>query len=109
MTTEQEVIALVAKKTGRPESSITPEKTFFQLGIDGDDAVELIAELCKRYQVPEEGIDLNKYLGPEGGGLFNHILFAMRRKDKPSQERKELRIGDLIKTAQEHRWFDAAV
>ena len=109
MTTEQEVIALVARKTGRPESSITPEKTFYQLGIDGDDAVELIAELCKRYQVPEEGIDLNKYIGPEGGGLFNHILFAMRRKNKPPQERKELRIGDLIKTAQEHRWFDAAV
>jgi acyl carrier protein len=53
MSTEQEVIALVAKRTGRPES-ITPEKTFYQLGIDGDDAVELIDELCRRYQVPAE-------------------------------------------------------
>jgi len=35
MTVAEEVIALVAKKTGRPEGSITPEKTFYQLGIDG--------------------------------------------------------------------------
>jgi acyl carrier protein len=68
MSTEQEVIALVAKRTGRPESSITPEKTFYQLGIDGDDAVELIDELCRRYQVPAEKVDLNKYIGPEGAG-----------------------------------------
>jgi len=40
MSTEQEVIVLIAERTGRPESSITPEKTFYRLGIDGDDAVE---------------------------------------------------------------------
>ena len=108
MTTEEEVIALVARMSGRPVSSITPEKTFYQLGIDGDDAVELIAELCKRYQVPEEGIDLRRYIGPEGTGLLAHILVVMR-EGKHQQETKELRIGDLIKTAQEHRWFDAAV
>jgi acyl carrier protein len=106
MTTAQEVITLVAKKTGRPESSITPEKTFRQLGIDGDDAVELIGELCKKYRVPAEKIDLTKYIGPEGGGLFNHILYAASRKNKSNEERKELRIGDLIKTAEENRWFD---
>jgi acyl carrier protein len=106
MTTEQEVIALVAKKTGRPESSITSEKTFYQLGIDGDDAVELIGELCKRYGVPAEKIDLTKYIGPEGGGLFNHILYAASRKNESSEERKELRIADLIKTAEDRRWFD---
>jgi hypothetical protein len=47
MAVAEEVVALVAKKTGKPESSITPEKTFYQLGIDGDDAVELIGELCR--------------------------------------------------------------
>ncbi len=93
MTIAEEVIALVAKKTGRPESSITPEKTFYQLGIDGDDAVELIDELCRRYQVPAEKVDLNKYIGPEGGGLFNHILYAVSRKNKSHVERKELRIS----------------
>ena len=108
VSTEQEVIALVAKRTGRPASSITPEKSFYQLGIDGDDAVELIDELCRRYQVPAEQVDLNKYIGPEGGGLFNHILYAVSGKKKAGQtkERTELRIGDLIKTAEDRRWFD---
>jgi acyl carrier protein len=109
MTVAEEVIALVAKKTGRPEGSITPEKTFYQLGIDGDDAVELIDELCRRYQVPAEKVDLNKYIGPEGGGLVNHILYAVSRKNKSSEERKELRISDLIKTAEDHRWFDMPI
>jgi acyl carrier protein len=103
MSTEQEVIALVAKRTGRPASSITPEKTFYQLGIDGDDAVELIDELCKRYQVPAEKVDLNKYIGPEGWSLQP---YTVSRKSRGSEERKELRIGDLIKTAEDRRWFD---
>jgi acyl carrier protein len=106
MAVAEEVVALVAKKTGKPESSITPEKTFYQLGIDGDDAVELIGELCRRYQVPAEKVDLNKYIGPEGTGLFNHILYAVSRKKKSVEEHKELRIGDLIKTAEDRRWFD---
>ena len=106
MTTEQEVIALVAKKIGRPESSITPERTFYQLGIDGDDAVELIEELCKRYKVPVERIDLNRYIGPEGGGIFNRILHTFSGKERSNGERQELRIGDLIQTATDGRWFD---
>jgi acyl carrier protein len=107
MTTEQEVIALVAKKTGRPASSITPEKTFYQLGIDGDDAVELIAELCKRYEVPTEKINLSRYVGPEGSGILNHIIYAFSRKNTQStEERAELRIRDLIQAAEDRRWFD---
>ena len=43
LTTEQEVVSLVAKKTGIAASRITAEKTFYDLGIDGDDAVELVA------------------------------------------------------------------
>jgi acyl carrier protein len=107
MTTEQEVIALVAKKTGRPVSSIMPENTFYQLGIDGDDAVELVAELCKRYEVPTEKINLSKYVGPEGSGILNHILYAFsRKKTQSTEELAELRIRDLIQTAEDRRWFD---
>ena len=106
MTIEEEVIALVAQKTGRLQSTITPEKTFYQLGIDGDDAVELIEELCTRYQVRAGTVDLSKYIGPEGGGLLNHIIYAFSNKGESSDEQKELRIRDLIKTASDRRWFD---
>lgn len=106
MSTEQEVIELVARKTGKSKAKITPEKTFYDLGIDGDDAVELIAELCKRYQVPAEGVDLRKYIGPEGAfTVASHVYNAVARNG--STDRKELRISDLIKTAEDHRWFDA--
>ena len=106
MSLEEEVIELVARKTGKSKAKITPEKTFYDLGIDGDDAVELIAELCERYEVPAEEVDLRKYIGPEGAfTVANHVFNAVTRND--STERKELKIGDLIKTAEDRRWFDA--
>jgi acyl carrier protein len=105
MSLEDDVIALVSRKTGISSVKITPEKTFYQLGIDGDDAVELIAELCDRYQVPTNQIDLTEYIGPEGGfGVINHLFNAIIGDGGAAQ--KELRIGDLIKTAQDRRWFD---
>jgi acyl carrier protein len=105
MLIEEEVIGLVSQKTGIALQKITPEKTFYQLGIDGDDAVELISELCERYEVPTQQIDLRKYIGPEGGfGVINHLFNAVSRRK--SVEQKELRIRDLIKTAVDRRWFD---
>jgi acyl carrier protein len=108
MSIEQEVIELVASKTGKSRAKITPEKTFYDLGIDGDDAVELIDELCERYQVPVEGVELRKYIGPEGAfTVANHVFNAVARKG--GTERKELKISNLIKTAEDHRWFDASL
>jgi acyl carrier protein len=108
MSLEDDVIGLVSKKTGIPSRKITPEKTFYQLGIDGDDAVELIDELCERYKVPVEGINLRRYIGPEASfGVISHIFDSVTRKSHVEpEERKELKISDLIKTAENHRWFD---
>ena len=105
MSRKEEVIELVARKTGKLKAKITPEKTFRDLGIDGDDAVELIDELCKRYQVPVEGLDLRKYIGPEGAFTLASSLSVAARKN--CSARKELKIKDLIKTAEDHHWFDA--
>jgi len=74
--------------------------------VDGDDAVELLDELCERYQVLVDNVDLRKYIGPEGAfTITNHIFTALTRKS--GTKRKELKISDLIKTAEDHRWFDA--
>lgn len=108
MSIEQEVIEFVARKTGKSRAKITREKTLYDLGIDGDDAVELIDELCTRYQVPVEGVDLRKYIGPEGAfTVADHVFNAVARRG--SSERKELKISDLIKTAEDRRWFDASL
>jgi len=90
MTTEEEVVALVARKTGISVAKITPEKTFYQLGIDGDDAVELIDELCERYKVPVEGVDLRRYIGPEASfGVISQIFNALTRKSHVEPEEQE--------------------
>lgn len=105
MSIEEDVIGLVARKTGISARKITPEKTFFQLGIDGDDAVELISELCEQYLIPAQEVDLKRYIGPEGSfTVANHLFNAVARRK--NVEQKELKIADLIKTAEDGRWFD---
>jgi hypothetical protein len=47
---------LVAKKSCRPGSSIIQGKDLLSLGIDGDDAVELVDDVCKQYDVPAKKI-----------------------------------------------------
>jgi len=103
MSVEQEVIALVVRKTGISASKITPEKTLYQLGIDGDDAVELVDEVCERYHVRVDKVDLNKYIGPEAAFTVSSNFFNAVMGDA---ERRDLRISDLIKTAEVGRWFD---
>ncbi len=71
-----------------------------------DPSLETAKKRGPLHQVPAEKVDLNKYIGPEGAGLFNHVLYAVSRNSRSSEERKELRIGDLIKTAEDRRWFD---
>jgi acyl carrier protein len=105
MSKEEEVIEFIAKKTCIAPEKITPDKSFYDLGTDGDDAVELVDELCERYKVDIEGLDLSRYIGPEAGfGVVSHLFNALTRKR--SAERKDLKIGDLIKTAEDGRWFE---
>lgn len=45
MTTEQELIEIIAEQLGVEQSEVTPEKTFAQLGADSLDLTELIMTL----------------------------------------------------------------
>ena len=108
MSFEDEVIALIAKKRGISPDRIRPEMSFYRLGIDGDDAVELIEELCDRFSINPAEIDLSRYtIGSEGWGIG---------PSSPTQQNIslqwappvpiDLRVRDLIQSAEGRKWFD---
>jgi acyl carrier protein len=108
MSLEEEVIALIARKQSLSPDRITPEMTFYRLGIDGDDAVELIEELCERFSINTTEIDLRRYtIGPEGWGIgpnfpSQQIISLQWTPPVPI----DLRVKDLIRSAEGGKWFD---
>ena len=56
-------------------------------------------------------MNLKRYIGFEAGfGVISHIFHAVTRKSREEPlERKDLKIGDLIKTAEDHRWVDTSL
>ena len=68
---EQQVMEFISEQTAVPLSKLSLETTIFgELGIDGDDGIELIEDLGKRFNVNLSSFDAKSYFGPEAGCLF---------------------------------------
>ena len=74
---------------------------FADLGIDGDDAHELIDAFSKRFHVDMARFVFADYFGPEAG--FNPLVYMWRRLLLRSA-RKELTIRDLERAVSEKQW-----
>lgn len=61
------------------------------LGITGDDAVELLLDYGKKFDVDISKLDLRKYFMPEGDTILSSLL------GKAESKEKELTVGDLEK------------
>ena len=110
MTIPQRVLLLVAENRATTPDQIRPGMTFHELGIDGDDAVELIEAVCELFSIDPKEIDLGRYtIGPEGWGfgLNSPPNKFISLKDCPPDP-VELRVEDLIRSAETGRWFDPA-
>lgn len=91
------LVIFLKGQTGIRAKNITREKRLEEdLGITGDDAVELIDAFCKKYNV-ECNIELYEYITPENAGLtYNISLFICKlRGIKPIRKTKSINIGDL--------------
>ena len=74
-TLKEQLIELIAEKQMIAPNSITGESTFYQMGIDGDDAVELIEEFSERFGVDMSGFVCSRYFGPEAA--WNPLIFIL--------------------------------
>lgn len=91
-----EIIKLVEDKMGKYKKPIIRETCLEKdLGISGDDAVELLLDYGKKFNVDMSSLDLRKYFIPEGDTILPAVIRLFSGKKKIKE--KELTIGDLEK------------
>lgn len=103
------VVAFVAEQRGVRAERLKPETTLFgDLGTDGDDGIELLADFAREFHVDMNGCDASRYFGSEGlppWFLFYWIILAFRRGTPEERARLQpIRIADLVRSAESGRW-----
>ncbi|WP_144284007.1 DUF1493 family protein [Chryseobacterium echinoideorum] len=84
------------KKERYEDNEILPQNTLLtDLGIDGDDAVELLMNLQKNFNVSFESFNFNKYFYREGFSLFSFSTIFKTLLGKPREIKPELTIQEL--------------
>ena len=92
---EQRVMWFVADITGtKVEKLQLGNRLGHDLGVDGEDAVEMLTKFGHIFEVDMSRFEFDKYFGPEAGfSLLNHIIWG-------SGPLLPLTVGDLVEFAQ---------
>ena len=98
---EEGIIAFVARKTSAPLARLSSVTRFREdLGVDGDDGIELMARFAADFGVDLTDFSPAKHFGPEAA--WNPFAFLFRPKLKP------ITIADLVRAAEGKRWTASA-
>ena len=103
--TEQELIEFLASERSIKPSKISMSSQLGRnLGVDGDDAVELMEAFAKRFNVNLTGYDHNVYFGPEAGLSIINLLFLS--SSKKVRDLKPITVAHLFRCANDGSWHD---
>ena len=92
----QQLINFISEQTGVEPEDIKPEAGFEDdLGVFGDDTVELVIAYAERFNVDISNFIFKKYISPEGDTLLPTIIRLFTGKEPDKQ--KELTVGHLEK------------
>ncbi len=104
MVSVDDIAGLVAARLSVRPERLSPQTRLVQdLGVDGDDLVELMDAYFVRFGVQSISFQLGAYGGPEGLNLIG-ALNPFGRKQPPL---KPLTIAMLTDAANAGRWLDA--
>lgn len=104
-----EIAEFIASFVGIPSEGLSISTTLFgDLGIDGDDAHELLAAFGKRFNVDLSALDLTKHFGSEGTwpwALFYWVVL-WSRSGTPEQKARlsPITIADLVRAVESGKW-----
>jgi acyl carrier protein len=99
---ERCVAAAIADEVRCPLSQLSPQTDLFQdLGVDGDDAHDLLLRLSQEFEINLENLQFDRHFGPEGTNLFAVLLPSFWRWRR---ERLPVTIADLVEAARTHNW-----
>lgn len=96
---DDKIIDFVVREAGFKHHQISLQSDLRNLGIDGDDAIELMNKFSQEFSVDMSKFDFKRHFSPEG---FNPFLILF-----PSWWRRKLQsitIRDLVKAAETGVW-----
>ena len=107
------VKTFLAEQTATSAERLTPETQLADnLGVDGDDGVELIAAFCEAFEIQNMNeIDLTEYFAPDGCdsfGIFVFLYYLVFDREKLREETNgciPITLRDLVKSAEAKRWI----
>jgi len=107
--TAEEVTEFIAKFAYTPLERLSASTTLFgDLGIDGDDADELLAAFGKHFDVEMSSLDVARHFGPENTWPWTVICWFMlwSRSGTPEQKARlsPITIADLVRAAKCGKW-----
>lgn len=111
---ETRVHRFVADRLGVPSHRLTRATTLFgDLGVDGDDAAELLEAFGEAFGIDPTDLELARHFGPEG--LWPWTVAEWLRQAARSGTREDraglrpITLGDLARAARDGRWtFEGA-
>ena len=98
------VAGMVAKKCGLKQPQVRPDsRLLHDLNIDGDDAAELIQEICTHFSINMGGFVFDEFFGSEGR-FFNPFWFLRRNSSRHLKNKRPLTVGQIAAAAVAGKW-----
>lgn len=101
---EAEVIAAIDGVKPKRNPTTRESSLWHDLGINGDDAVELLEEIAKRYNVTFQDFWFPDYFPNETeGGLLARLFEWL---EIPAAKHRRFTVGHLLAVIERGHWFD---
>ena len=93
------VISVIARQAGIPPDQVGLDaRLLHDLHIDGDDAIDAILEISKRWSVDVSGFDASRYFRSEPSLLSLFPFLPSQRRERLDQKRP-LTVRELVEAA----------
>lgn len=101
-----EVLDFVAETTGCDRGQLSRNhRLFHDLGVDGEDASELLDAFSARFSVDMRGLDIERHFGPEAGATpLSLVRWLASSNFRRGDELQAIQVGDLILAAETGFW-----
>jgi uncharacterized protein DUF1493 len=98
----ERVVTVIARQTGCPQSRLQLQTDLWDLGVDGDDAHDLLLRLGGEFQINLQKMQFCRHFGPETG--FNPLAVFLPRWWRWRRERIPVTVADLVEAARTRAW-----
>jgi hypothetical protein len=98
----ERVVSVIAHQTGCPQSRLPLQTDLWDLGVDGDDAQDLLLRLSEEFQIDLQNMQFNRHFGPEAG--FNPLAVFLPGWWRWRRGRIPVAIADLVEAASTRNW-----